>query len=76
MSLLGPFVILLTFTLGSHTGTDTRRVECKTMLCVADVMDQTHESRRLSRLRVFAEDYAVLPSGQTVFPPIIDLQYQ
>jgi hypothetical protein len=68
--------VLLTFALGTHTGTDIRKVVCPTMLCVEDVMVRAHESRLLRRLRVFAEDYAVLPSGQTVFPPIIDQWYQ
>jgi hypothetical protein len=76
MSFLGPFVILLTFMPGATTGTWTGKVICQNPMCVADVMDQAHESRRLSRLRVFAEDPSILPAGNTRFPPIIDLQYQ
>lgn len=69
------YVILLSFLVGLKPVTHT--LPCPNWRCVANVVAHAHESRHLGRLRVFRQgDGALLPSGNSVFPPLLDLHFQ
>ena len=70
------WVIILTFVLHTAVGTKNYTIKCEDLGCVANVMSHAHESRALARLRVFINQPGILPSGNSVFPPIGDYWYQ
>jgi hypothetical protein len=72
------FVILLTFMLGpGNSAHGNRVIRCPDWACVEKIMAHTHESRLLSRLRVFTEENAYLTQfGFTVYPPMLDEWHQ
>lgn len=53
------------------------KMECPSWTCVERVITEAHRSPALSRLRVFqGRAPGVLSSGETIFPPLLDLRFQ
>ncbi len=72
------FVVVLTFLAGIGGHPQQIVAECPDAACADRFMEYAHESRRLSRLRVWeAGDYAPLSVGDAhVWPPFVDRWYQ
>ncbi len=72
------FVVVLTFLSGIAGHPHQETIQCSTPVCVGRFIEHAHESRRLSRLRVWeAGDYAPLSLGDAhVWPPFVDRWYQ
>lgn len=49
---------------------------CPDLVCVAYMMTAAHDSPGLARIRVMRGKVKLLPSGYTIFPPLLDEQYQ
>ena len=72
------YVVVLTFLSAIAGHPKQAVVPCPTAVCAHEFMEHAHESRLLSRLRVWkAEEFAPLPLGDSyVWPPIVDLWFQ
>jgi hypothetical protein len=72
------FIVVLMFLSGLSGHPQQQVVRCPDIPCIARFQAHAHESRLLSRLRVWeAADYAPLSVGDAhVWRPFIDEQYQ